>query len=141
MVDPQVLIFAGGMSRAGDLLLSRVRERMEVRKWTCLPQDTPMMVASSENAGSVGAAMYALRIAQRDKKSTIRQHDNAFHHRLGDANTMLGAGAGVLALVLWKLQSSQVGHRCPIAGKSMACGLSAIAIYSFVLPWFSAFRH
>ncbi|CAM9423352.1 unnamed protein product, partial [Ectocarpus fasciculatus] len=59
MIDPEVIIFAGGMSRAGEDLLSKVRRNISARAWTCLPQRVPLVVASSDHAGPVGAALFA----------------------------------------------------------------------------------
>jgi len=58
VVDPDVIIFGGGMSQAGETLLHRVRAHVKALSWTVLPTTVQLVVAkSSINAGILGAAM------------------------------------------------------------------------------------
>lgn len=63
MVDPEVIIFAGGMANAGDLLLSRVRRHFQRRTWTVLPSLVRLTIAEScVDAGMLGAAVAASKL-------------------------------------------------------------------------------
>ena len=58
VVDPDVIIFGGGMSQAGETLLHRVRAHVKALSWTVLPTTVQLVIAkSSINAGILGAAM------------------------------------------------------------------------------------
>lgn len=65
MIDPEVIIFAGGMANAGDRLLSRVKHHFHRRTWTVLPSLVRFSIAEScENAGMRGAAVAAFKMIQ-----------------------------------------------------------------------------
>lgn len=58
VVDPEVIIFGGGMSQSGEPFLHRVRGYVKALSWTVLPVDVKLVLAkSSVNAGILGAAM------------------------------------------------------------------------------------
>jgi glucokinase len=59
--DPEVIILAGGMSRAGDELVAGIQRHVARLAWTCLPQKTPIAVACSGHGGAMGAAFAAER--------------------------------------------------------------------------------
>lgn len=60
MIDPQWIVFAGGMANAGDALLSRVRHHFARRTWTVLPSDVQLGIAvNCDSAGMIGAAVAA----------------------------------------------------------------------------------
>ena len=60
IVDPEVIIFGGGMAKAGSGFLSQVQQSMRERTWTVLPTSVRLVTASSvEHAGTVGAALAA----------------------------------------------------------------------------------
>ncbi|MCA9253276.1 MAG: ROK family protein [Phycisphaerales bacterium] len=56
-LNPEILVLAGGMSKAGDFLLGRVRQHFISRTWKIF-EDKPRIVLSNlgSNAGVVGAA-------------------------------------------------------------------------------------
>jgi len=60
--NPQMIVLGGGMSRAGDFLLDRVRYHLDALKWH-LHDDLPEVVIGQldNNAGVIGAAGCALR--------------------------------------------------------------------------------
>ena len=60
--NPERIVFGGGMSRAGDFLLDRVRIHLDAQKWH-LHTDLPQVVIGQldNNAGVIGAAGCALR--------------------------------------------------------------------------------
>lgn len=60
MIDPEVIVFAGGMANAGDRLLSRVQNHFNRRTWTVLPSLVKLKIAESiDDAGMRGAAVAA----------------------------------------------------------------------------------
>jgi len=67
VVDPEVIIFGGGMSSAGEPLLDLIREKIRHRTWTILPTDVHLVVseAKQEVAGIVGAALAALHAVSK----------------------------------------------------------------------------
>jgi glucokinase len=63
MIDPEVIIFAGGMANAGDFLLSRIKHHFMRRTWTVLPSSVKLSIAAScDNAGMLGAAAAASKL-------------------------------------------------------------------------------
>lgn len=63
MIDPEVIVFAGGMANAGDALLSKIKLHYARRTWTVLPSDVKLSIAAScNNAGMIGAAVAASRL-------------------------------------------------------------------------------
>jgi hypothetical protein len=63
VVDPEIIIFGGGMSAAGGALLALIREHMQRRSWTILPTDVRLVVSESkqDEAGIIGAGLAALQ--------------------------------------------------------------------------------
>lgn len=60
VVDPDVIVFSGGLAKAGDVLLQLIRARIDSRAWTILPTDVKLLTAQSiEFGGVVGAALAA----------------------------------------------------------------------------------
>jgi predicted NBD/HSP70 family sugar kinase len=60
VVDPEVIIFGGGMAMAGDALLSDIKKRILQKTWKVLPTDVELRVARAvENGGILGAALAA----------------------------------------------------------------------------------
>jgi glucokinase len=56
-VDPQMIVLAGGMSKAGDFLVRNVRKHFEAYYWNLLPPTVRIELAALGNdAGMVGAA-------------------------------------------------------------------------------------
>ena len=65
VVDPSVIIIGGGMSKAGEPLLSRIRQHIQALTWTVLPTDVEVVLAQGlENAGIVGAALASKDFSQ-----------------------------------------------------------------------------
>lgn len=56
-----VIILAGGMAQAGEILRSAVEKAMHRRSWTILPTDTKIVLSSqsSDSVGVYGAALAA----------------------------------------------------------------------------------
>ena len=70
MVDPDVIVFSGGMARAGDALLSLVHKYMRQKTWTVLTTDVELCAARSiESGGMLGAALAAKRMVEKDNHS------------------------------------------------------------------------
>lgn len=132
MTDPEVIIFAGGMSRAGDKLLSRVRERIKVRAWTCLPQTTPLVVASAAHAGSVGAAVVAGKNAAKQARACVAA--NKIARRCCDLNVIVAVSSTIVSFVTLKYRSAD-SFRCPLWCGVMLGGFSSVAIYSALLSF------
>ena len=62
VVDPEVIIFAGGMSKAGEFLLELIRKHMNTLTWRVLPTTVQLVTARTvERAGAVGAALSAVK--------------------------------------------------------------------------------
>jgi predicted NBD/HSP70 family sugar kinase len=60
VVDPDVIVFTGGLAKAGDVLLQLIRAAMDRRAWTILPNAVQLVTAKSiEFGGVVGAALAA----------------------------------------------------------------------------------
>lgn len=64
VVDPQVIIIGGGMSKAGNPLLEKVCSHVRAATWTVLPTDVELVIAQGmENSGTIGAALAAKNYA------------------------------------------------------------------------------
>jgi len=60
VLDPQMIVFAGGMALAGEFLLTRVRVAFEKHRWNIAPDNVQLVVAGLGNdAGVIGAAAVA----------------------------------------------------------------------------------
>lgn len=59
MLDPQIIVFGGGLAKAGDVLLNLINKYIKQKTWTVLPTDVILVQAKSENGGVVGAALAA----------------------------------------------------------------------------------
>jgi hypothetical protein len=58
LVDPEVIIFGGGMAHAGDTLLKSVHESMMKHTWSVYPPTIRLEIAHQVgNAGVIGAAL------------------------------------------------------------------------------------
>lgn len=70
VVDPEMIIFGGGMSAAGEILLELIREHIRRRTWTILPTDIRLVTCESrqEVAGIVGAGLAALQAVTKNQK-------------------------------------------------------------------------
>ena len=119
-----MIIFAGGMSRAGEVLLTKVRTSILARAWTCLPQTTPLVVASSEHAGPVGAALFAAKLSRMD---IVQCPEKKPSQKSGVLNGMVSATAGILTVAFWAAKSKTT--RCPALG-GVANVLPSVALYA-----------
>jgi hypothetical protein len=60
LVDPEVIIFGGGMAHAGDTLIKSIEEAMARHTWTVYPPTVKLEVAHQVgDAGMLGAALAA----------------------------------------------------------------------------------
>jgi len=60
-LDPQLILFTGGMAEAGDQLLTQVREQFALHHWSIAPVRLEFRIADSPaHAGLLGAAYAAL---------------------------------------------------------------------------------
>lgn len=59
VVDPDVIVFGGGLARAGETLLSCIRKYIAKKSWTVLPTEVELVTARSDNAGVIGPALAA----------------------------------------------------------------------------------
>lgn len=61
IVDPEIIVLGGGITRAGDSLLNPLRAKMEKLEWKPLGESVPIVIASlGDLAGAYGAAYFAL---------------------------------------------------------------------------------
>jgi hypothetical protein len=74
LVDPEVIIFGGGMAHAGDTLLKSVHESMMKHTWTVYPSTIRLEIAHQVgNAGVIGAALSG-------ESLYFHLHPKASHH-------------------------------------------------------------
>ena len=60
ILDPEFIIIGGGMSRAGDSLLSLLHLHFRRRAWTILDDEVKIVLSQQgEHAGVIGAALHA----------------------------------------------------------------------------------
>lgn len=59
MIDPQVIVFGGGLSKAGNVLLDLIRKYVREKTWTVLPTDVRLTLSISDKGGVLGAALAA----------------------------------------------------------------------------------
>eukprot|EP00123_Amoebidium_parasiticum_P022646 comp9179_c0_seq1/m.4326 comp9179_c0_seq1/g.4326 ORF comp9179_c0_seq1/g.4326 comp9179_c0_seq1/m.4326 type:complete len:318 (-) comp9179_c0_seq1:556-1509(-) len=60
LLDTELIVFAGGMSRAGDSLFNRIRKAYYKYAWTKLPNNVQIVAAEAgDDSGIVGAAAMA----------------------------------------------------------------------------------
>jgi len=99
VIDPEVIILAGGMAQAGEPLLAPLRARLMDRSWKILPTDVRIEVGGDvEKAGMVGAALAALRSLDPEKAALTKSSVSSQWRRLALASAAtLTLGAGVLA--------------------------------------------
>ena len=63
MLDPEVIVFAGGMANAGEFLLSKIQHHFSRRTWTVLPSKVSLRIAERcDTAGMIGAAVAASKL-------------------------------------------------------------------------------
>eukprot|EP01032_Pedospumella_encystans_P009217 gene9217-10873_t len=63
VVDPDVIVFTGGLAKAGDVLLQLIEKHMKALAWTILPTNVKLLTAKSlEFGGVVGAALAAKQL-------------------------------------------------------------------------------
>lgn len=76
IVDPEVIIFGGGMAHAGDRLLKSVQESMLKYTWTVYPPTIKLEIAHQVgNAGIFGAALSAQSYYLHLHPSHLKQHE------------------------------------------------------------------
>lgn len=71
-----VIIFGGGMSKSGDILLKLVNMYIKKRTWTILPTDVKLMISTTpqEEAGIIGTALAIknhLNVLENGKKLSL----------------------------------------------------------------------
>ncbi len=71
IVDPQVIIFGGGLSKAGSVLIDLIKKHMAQKTWTVLPTDVKLVISQSEHAGMVGAALAAQNKIQKHQANHL----------------------------------------------------------------------
>jgi hypothetical protein len=59
VVDPEVIVFGGGLAKAGKVLLDLIRKYVKEKTWTVLPTDVQLTLAVSDKAGVLGPALAA----------------------------------------------------------------------------------
>lgn len=69
VIDPEVIIFGGGLSKAGPPLLDLIKKYVSQRTWTVLPTDVKLMLAVAEDNGILGAALAARNAASNGSSS------------------------------------------------------------------------
>ena len=71
ILDPQMIVLAGGMILAGDYLIDLVRTRFSKRTWSLVPERVQIVPAELGNdAGFIGAAAVAMDAQQRGRLDT-----------------------------------------------------------------------
>jgi N-acetylglucosamine kinase-like BadF-type ATPase len=103
VVDPDMVVFGGGMSQAGDKLLHRIRSHMKKLSWSVLPTFVKLGIAkSSVNAGLIGAALAgkhdrAVSPSGGDDRVTL----HSLIMRADGFAACLAAAAGVGSVLTW----------------------------------------
>jgi len=62
-VDPEVILFTGGMAQAGEQLFSKIREHVDAYHWNVAPITLKISLAEAGNSAGVIGAAYAARCA------------------------------------------------------------------------------
>jgi hypothetical protein len=61
VIDPDAIVFGGGLSKAGDVLLNLIKKYVKEKTWTVLPTDVELVLAMSDKGGVVGSALASRR--------------------------------------------------------------------------------
>ncbi len=59
MIDPEVIVFGGGLSKAGNVLLNLIKKHVHAKTWTVLPTDVILRIATMHEPGLLGTALAA----------------------------------------------------------------------------------
>lgn len=59
VIDPEVIIFGGGLSKAGEVLIELIRKHVQRKTWTVLPTDVILRIAQLHEPGLLGTALAA----------------------------------------------------------------------------------
>lgn len=74
-MDPEIIIFGGGMAQAGATLLKLVQKNVNSMGWKVLPTDVRLTTAySASNAGIIGAAVaakYKFKVQSQKKNHNV----------------------------------------------------------------------
>ena len=77
VVDPDVIIFTGGLAKAGDVLLDLVRTAITAKAWTILPNEAKLMTAQSLDFGGVVGAALAAKMLLIKQQAVAKAADEA----------------------------------------------------------------
>jgi predicted NBD/HSP70 family sugar kinase len=77
VVDPDVIVFTGGLAKAGDLLLDLIRAAVQRRAWTILPTPVQLLTAQSIEFGGVIGAALAAKMQLVKQQALARQAEQA----------------------------------------------------------------
>lgn len=88
VIDPEVIIFGGGLSKAGSPLLDLIKKYVSQRTWTVLPTDVKLMLAVAEDNGILGAALAARNAASSGESSLLSKHDEKASKALSQEKEM-----------------------------------------------------
>jgi glucokinase len=61
VVDPEVIVFGGGLSKAGNVLLDLVKKYLKEKTWTVLETPVILKLSASDKGGMYGAALAGKR--------------------------------------------------------------------------------
>lgn len=59
VIDPEVIVFGGGLSKAGNVLLNLIKKHVHAKTWTVLPTDVILRIATMHEPGLLGTALAA----------------------------------------------------------------------------------
>lgn len=98
VIDPQVIILGGGLSKAGDVLLAMIKDKVRLISWNVLPMPYEIVLESTNHDGDndngiVGAAKAAhhMYIAGLEMRTTIDGKNEIHLEKKYDENRQEGS--------------------------------------------------
>lgn len=86
VVDPDVIVFTGGLAKAGDTLLDLIRAAMARKAWTILPTAVQLVTAQSIEFGGVVGAALAAKMLLVKQQALQRQAEEARANSIAAGN-------------------------------------------------------
>jgi hypothetical protein len=86
------------MSKAGNKLLQRINKDISKLSWNCLPQDTPIVIASASDSGMTGAAIAVERILNFNSTVETNVDRNSLRNLMASIKFLV-AGASFLSMI------------------------------------------
>lgn len=105
VLDPDVIIFGGGMAHAGEPFMHRIRAHLKNLSWKILPTNVKLVLAKSMNeAGILGAAMAGKHARGIECESQVPMVERVKAWLPAGGVTLMAAVA-TLGLLLWRRAS------------------------------------